>query len=120
MAIIREGDKIALLIVDMQVGVIVGAWKDDLIIENTRRAVEKARNQGIPVIWIQHTNHEMAPGSPAWQIVTGLTPLPEEIRIYKHFNSSFEQTELEETLARLGIAHIVLAGGHTKDRKSVV
>lgn len=113
MAIIREGDKTALLIVDMQVGVIVGAWKDDLIIENTRRAVEKAREQGIPVIWIQHTNHEMAPRSPAWQIVTGLTPLPEEIRINKHFNSSFEQTELEETLARLGIAHIVLAGGHT-------
>ena len=73
MATIREGDKTALLVVDMQVGVVEGAWQDALIIINVRRAVEKARAEGIPVIWIQHTNREMPPGSPAWQIVPGLS-----------------------------------------------
>ena len=42
-----------------------------------------------------------------------LIPLPDEIRLEKHFNSSFEQTDLEQTLARLGISRIVLAGGMT-------
>ena len=113
MATIREGDKTALLIVDMQVGVVESAWQEALIIINVRRAVEKARAEGIPVIWIQHTNQEMPPGSPAWQIVPGLAPLSDEIRIDKHFNSSFEETTLEETLAQLGITHIVLAGAMT-------
>ena len=33
--------------------------------------------------------------------------------IYKHYNSSFEQTELEVTLAKLGVNHIVLTGAET-------
>jgi nicotinamidase-related amidase len=110
MAIIREGDKTALLIVDMQVHVIDSAWKEDFIIENTRRAVEKARNNDVPVIWIQHTNKKLAPGSPGWQIVPQLTPRADEICLEKRFNSAFEDTALEETLAQLGITHIVLAG----------
>ena len=35
------------------------------------------------------------------------------MRLDKHFNSSFEQTLLEETLARLGATHIVLVGAAT-------
>ncbi|MBG0788588.1 MAG: isochorismatase family protein, partial [Anaerolineaceae bacterium] len=97
-------------IVDMQVHVIDSAWKEKAVIENTRRAVEKARDSGVPVIWIQHVNRKLVPGSPGWQIVPPLNPLPNEIRIEKHFNSAFEETGLEDTLARLGITHIVLAG----------
>lgn len=113
MATIREGNKPALLIVDMQVHVIDSAWKEKIVIENTQRAVKKARKSGVPVIWIQHVNQELVPGSPGWQIVPPLDPLPDEVRIEKHFNSSFEETALEETLARLGITHIVLAGAET-------
>lgn len=113
MATIREGKKTALLIVDMQVNVIDSAWQEALVIENTRRALEKARKSAIPVIWIQHLSGELAHGSPGWQIVPELTPMPDEIRLEKHFNSSFEQTDLEQTLARLGITRIVLAGGLT-------
>ncbi len=35
------------------------------------------------------------------------------MQIHKQFNSSFEQTSLEETLAGLGATHIVLAGAAT-------
>ena len=35
------------------------------------------------------------------------------MRLDKHFNSSFEQTSLEEALARLGATHIVLVGAAT-------
>ena len=50
MATIREGNKPALLIVDMQVDVMNSAWKKDLVIENIRRAVDKARVSSSPVI----------------------------------------------------------------------
>jgi len=110
MAVIREGDKTALVIVDMQVDVIDSAWHEALIIENTRRAVEKARKRDIPVIWIQHESKSKPHGSPGWQIVPELTPHPDEISLDKHSNSAFEKSTLEETLARFGITHIVLAG----------
>ena len=110
MATIREGDKTGLLIVDMQVAVIDGAWQENLIIANTRRAVEKARKKGVPVIWIQHEGKSNPHGSPGWRILPELTPQPDEICLDKHFNSAFEESGLEETLAGLGITHIVLAG----------
>ncbi|MEW6093870.1 MAG: isochorismatase family protein, partial [Chloroflexota bacterium] len=51
--------------------------------------------------------------SPDWQLVPELVPAEGEMRIEKQFNSSFEQTHLEETLSRLGATHIVLAGAAT-------
>ena len=113
MATIREGNKTVLLVVDVQVGVVRNAWDSPRIIKNIGAAVEKARSQGIPVIWVQHSDNELIYGSPDWQLVPELSPTDDEIRIYKQFNSSFEQTSLEEDLAQLGATHIVLAGAAT-------
>ena len=113
MATIREGNKAVLLVVDVQVGVMRNAWDAPRIIRNVNLAVEKARRQAIPVIWVQHSDKELVYGSPDWQLVPDLSPAEGEIRIYKQFNSSFEQTSLEETLARLGATHIILAGAAT-------
>ena len=113
MATIREGNKAVLLVVDVQVGVMRTAWDTPRIIKNINIAVEKARGQGIPVIWVQHSDNELVDGSPDWQLAPELLPAKGEIHIYKQFNSSFEQTSLEETLARLGATHIVLTGAAT-------
>ncbi len=113
MATVRDGNKTALIIVDVQVGVMHEAWEAPRIIKNIKFAVDKAREQGLPVIWVQHSDDELVYGSPEWQWVPELSPAAGEIRIYKQFNSSFEETPLEETLARLGITHILLAGAAT-------
>jgi nicotinamidase-related amidase len=110
MASIREGTKTALLVVDVQVGVMRTAWDTPRIIDNIRSAVEKARQREIPVIWVQHEDEELVHDSSDWQIVPELVPAEGEQLIHKHFNSSFEQTPLKEDLARLGINHIVLCG----------
>lgn len=111
MATVREGNRQALLIVDVQVGVMQSIWNADRVIENVAKAVGKARQRGVPVIWVQHSDDEEIPyGSPAWEWVPGLSPADGEARVQKQFNSSFEQTNLEEILAGYGIAHIVLAG----------
>lgn len=113
MATVREGDKAVLLVVDVQVGVVNTAWNAPQVIQNIVIAVEKARSQGVPVIWVQHADDELVYGSPEWQLAPELVPSEGETRIYKQFNSSFEQTPLEETLARFGATHIVLAGAAT-------
>ena len=113
MATVREGNRAVLLVVDVQVGVVRNAWEAPRIIQNIGVAVEKARGLGVPVIWVQHADGELVYGSPDWQLAPGLVPAEGELRIDKQFNSSFEQTPLEDALARLGATHIVLAGAAT-------
>ncbi len=113
MATVREGSKGVLMVVDVQVGVVGEAWEFPRVIKNIARAVERARAQGVPVIWVQHADDELVHGSPAWQWVPELVPAEGEARIHKHFNSSFEQTPLEDELAKLVATHIALAGAAT-------
>ena len=113
MATVRKGNKGILLVVDVQVGVMSEAWDAPRIIKNVVQAVERARAQGVPVIWVQHSDDELVYGSPAWQWVPELAPAEGEPLIHKHFNSSFEQTALEDQLAQFGATHVVLAGAAT-------
>lgn len=110
MATVREGNKGVLMVVDVQVDVVKGAWDASRIVGNVARAVERARAEGVPVIWVQHADEELVHGSPEWQWAPELVPAAGEPLIHKNFNSSFEQTSLEEELATLGATHIVLAG----------
>jgi nicotinamidase-related amidase len=113
MATVREGDRGVLLVVDVQVGVMSESWDAARIVANVARAVERARAQGVPVLWVQHADQALAYGSAPWQWVPELAPAAGEPLIHKRFNSSFEQTALEDELAQLGATHIVLAGAET-------
>jgi len=113
MATIREGASSVLLIVDVQVGVMRAAWEAPRIIGNVCRTVERARAENVPVLWVQHSDADLPEGSEAWQWVPELAPAPGEPCLHKHFNSCFEQTVLDEELAKLGATHIVLARAAT-------
>lgn len=113
MATIREGTSGVLLVVDVQVGVMVESWDSERIVKNVARSVERARAEGVPVVWVQHSDEELPHGSPQWQWVPELVPANGETLIHKNFNSSFEQSGLEEELAKLGATHIALAGAAT-------
>lgn len=113
MATVREGNMGVLVVVDVQVGAVSQAWEAPRIVANVARAVARARGQGVPVLWVQHADQDLVLGSPEWQWVPELVPADGEPLIHKHFNSSFEQTALEEELAKLGATHIVLAGAAT-------
>lgn len=113
MATIREGDQAALLVVDVQVGVVADAWEAPRVISNIARSVTRARAAGVPVLWVQHSDEELLHGSPEWQLAPKLSPAPGEPIVHKNFNSSFEETSLEAELDRLGTSHIILAGTAT-------
>ena len=105
----------ALLVVDVQVGVMADAYERDSKIANMRLAIDKARAAFVPIVWIQHSDEELVLESPDWQIVPELEPLPGEASVRKRFRSSFEETILEEVLSGLGVAHLYVCGAETNN-----
>ena len=103
----------ALLVIDVQRNVVLDAWHRDEVIANINSLIVKAREASTPVIWIQHSDDDLEIGTDGWQIVSELEPLSIEPNIRKRYRSSFEQTTLEETLARLGVGHLYICGAET-------
>jgi len=110
MATVRSGNRTALLVVDVQVGIMASAWNREKVIAQVAHVVSRARQAGVPVIWVQHHDDELPRDSAAWHWVEELQPPNGERLIHKRFNSAFEQTDLEGELDRLGVTRIVLAG----------
>jgi nicotinamidase-related amidase len=113
MASIRSGTQSALVVVDVQVGVMEKAWDAPRAISKVARVVERARAAGVPVVWVQHNDPQLLKDSPEWQWVPELRPLAGEVRVHKQYESSFESTTLESELAARNVSHVVLAGAAT-------
>lgn len=103
----------ALLVVDVQNGVVAGAHERDAVVARIRILVEKARREAVPVIWVQHDDAELAKGSGPWQIVPELVRLEAEPLIEKQFGDAFEGTTLETVLSDLGVGRLVVVGAQT-------
>ena len=104
----------ALLVIDMQRDVVRDAHDVDQVIANINTLVEKARTDGAPVIWVQHSDEELAEGSDGWQYIPELVPLAGEPVVHKHYGDSFEETDLEALLSELRVGRIVVTGAQTE------
>jgi nicotinamidase-related amidase len=103
----------ALLVVDVQNGVVHGAYERDAVVANIGSLVEKARSEQVPVVWVQDIGEDRASGSVPWQIVPELAPDDAEPRIEKSYGDAFEDTNLETVLSDLGVGRLVVAGAQT-------
>ena len=113
MATVRKGHNTALMVVDVQQGVMKNAWEAQRVIANVANAVAQARASNMPVIWVQHADAELMKDTAEWQWVAQLTPASGEALVHKQFNSAFENTELENQLTTFNVGHIVLCGAAT-------
>jgi len=103
----------ALVVVDVQNGVVKGAYERDAIVANIAGLVDKARRAGVPVVWVQHSDAELAKGSDDWRIVPELAPAADEPHIEKNYGDSFEATNLEAVLADLRVGRLFVVGAET-------
>ena len=103
----------ALLVIDVQNGVVEGAHERDAVVANVGSLVEKARQEGVPVVWVQHSDEGLARGSYDWRIVPELTPGDGEPLVEKNYGDSFEYTTLETVLSGLGVGRLVVVGAQT-------
>lgn len=105
----------ALLVVDVQCGVVEGAHQRDAVVANVDSLVEKARRERVPVVWVQHSDEQLARESDEWRIVPELTPGDAEPLVEKHYGDSFEDTTLESVLSGLGVGRLVVVGAQTDE-----
>ncbi len=103
----------ALLVVDVQNGVVEGAHERDAVVANVANLVDKARHEQVPVVWVQHVDEQLARGSDSWQIVPELTPGDTEPLVEKNYGDSFEDTTLESVLSERGVGRLVVVGAQT-------
>lgn len=100
----------ALVVIDVQNGVVAKAYDRDGVVERISTLIAKAKAEQVPVIWVQHEDGELVRDSDAWQIVEEIRPGADDIVVAKKYNDSFADTSLRETLDRLGVRHLVITG----------
>ena len=104
----------ALVVIDVQKGVVAGATRRDDVVRNISTLVDKARAEDVPVIWVQHTSDDELPeGSEQWQYVDELQRQETEPLVHKRYGDSFEDTVLESELAARGVGRLVVTGAQT-------
>jgi nicotinamidase-related amidase len=103
----------ALLVIDVQVGVVDGAHDRDGVISRIGSLVDRARDADIPVIWVQHADEDLPEGTDGWQYVPELERREGEPVVGKSYGDAFEGTELDQLLAERGVGHLVVSGAQT-------
>lgn len=115
MTTLKDRPNTALLVIDVQNGVVADAYERDTVVARIGTLVERARAHATPVVWIQDFDEGRERGSDPWQIVPELTPAEGEPRVDKHYADAFEETDLERVLAGLGAGRLVVAGAQTDE-----
>jgi nicotinamidase-related amidase len=114
MTTLANRPNIALLVVDVQNGAVEGAHERDSVVANIGNLVERAREAGVPVVWVQHNDEGgLARGSEGWRIVSELSPDEAEPLVDKRYGDSFEDTSLENVLSDLGVGRLLVVGAQT-------
>ncbi len=103
----------ALLVIDVQNGVVAQAHCRNEVVANIHSLVERARMHDVPVIWVQHSSDELVPESDNWKYVSELQRHETEPLVHKRFGDSFEDTDLEAELAQRAVGRLVVTGAQT-------
>ena len=113
MTSLPDRSNIAVVVVDVQNGVVAGAFRRDAVIANINDLVTRARSADVAVVWVQHQSQELPAGSEQWQYVPELQMGVGEPVIHKCYGDSFEDTTLEQELASRGVGRLIVAGALT-------
>jgi nicotinamidase-related amidase len=105
----------ALLVIDVQNGVVEGAHDRDTVVANISTLVDKARSAEVEVVWVQHNSEHLRRGDEPWEIVPELSRQDGEPLVQKAYPDSFEETELESVLAERGIGRLFVSGAQTDE-----
>jgi nicotinamidase-related amidase len=95
MTTLSDRPNTALVVIDMQRGVVGDAYDVARVVENINTLVRKARAEQVPVVWVQHARDE---------------PL-----VHKRYADSFEETDFEARLAERKVGHLVVTGAQTDE-----
>lgn len=110
----------ALLILDMQVGLVHGPekpWRCEALLETLNSLMDKARHAGAPIFLARHigpVGSPIEPGSPLTKVVPQLKLLGGEKVFDKRRPNAFESTDLADQLRACGASGVVVTGMKTQ------
>ena len=108
----------ALIVVDMQIGLLNGAAKHDLlgVIDRINSLSQKVRKESGKVIWIRHCGNAgdgFERRTPGWDFLPELDRHPEDLVVEKTLNDPYVGTPLADMLARIQPRRVLVAGWAT-------
>jgi len=115
MTTLTDRPRTALVVIDVQNAVVASGHDRDAVVGAIAGLVDRAREAGVDVVWVQHSSEHLIEGSDEWQIVPELTRAGTEPVVHKRYADSFEETDLEQTLAERGVGHLVVTGAQTDE-----
>ena len=106
------GSRNALLIIDVQVGLVKLAPAEIRagVISRIETLLSRARASGTPVIYIQHDGprgHPLETHTKGWEIHPSIKPLDTESVVRKRESDSFFETSLQQELEKRGITRLL-------------
>ncbi|MEM8766556.1 MAG: cysteine hydrolase family protein [Pseudomonadota bacterium] len=107
----------ALLVVDMQVALVKGAFNEQDVLNHAQQLISLARAASAPVIFVQHCHASFEPmkkGSAGWEVHPQLEPQATDLRLEKEASDAFYGTSLAETLRERGVTQVVICGMMTE------
>lgn len=112
-------DKAALVIIDVQEGLIEGFeddWRD--VLKVIRDLGSRARSAGAPVVLVQHCGsapaHPLHRSQPGWALHPAVDPQPRDFRVDKRWSDAFRDTDLDALLRDASVTRVVLVGAQTE------
>jgi nicotinamidase-related amidase len=108
----------ALLVVDMQEGLLRGDPKHDLagVIRRINLVASRVRQGGGVVFFVQHAGpagDDFEPKTDGWRLLSELAVEPHDRIVSKTLNDPFFGTSLQSDLAALHVSRVIVAGWAT-------
>ncbi|MQR01482.1 cysteine hydrolase family protein [Glaciimonas soli] len=109
--------KSAVLVVDVQKGCFDPSphpYQADLVVERINELTAKARQSGVPVVFVQHEESGLEFNSDNWKLVSALDVAENDVRLRKTASDSFLRTNLDALLTSWGIEQVIVCGYATE------
>ena len=111
---VHQNSASALLVIDVQneqFEASTPVYEADQLLQNINLLIAKARQEGVPVFFIQHAaDRYLIFGSDGWQLHPQIQPIAGEPIIHKRHPNSFEDTDLQAELSKKGVSQVVVTG----------
>ena len=105
----------ALLVIDVQNGVVDGSHNRDEVVANVATLVDKARAAGVDVVWVAHNSDDLPLDSEQWQYVPELKRDDSEPLVHKTLRRLLRGDRPRVGPRGQGIGRLVVAGAQTDE-----